>query len=845
MRKPAPSLVGSLLALFAVFLLSGCASHKAFVAGEDMMTQGRYDEAVRQYYIAATGSPDTDEYQVRLANARAKAAWQHLQTARDLSAKDDFKAAAAELRVAMGFDPTLEVAKQELRQVEDRIQAGLLLDEAEDFYRQRRYEQAKNDLQKVLGLDAENRRAKELLVKVQSAEGTIFDGQELDVASTKPITLKFKEAKIKEVFGILSRLSGINFLFDEDTKDQKITVFLEKATFSQALELLLKMNNLGKRVLNPKTVIIYSDTKDKEKQYQDQLIQTFYLSNIDAKKAVNLLRTMLQLRKIYVHEELNAIVIRDTPDVIRLAQQILEAADRASAEVVYELELVEVSHTNDLNIGPRLQSYGTTFGYVNPDSTTIDKTVTVSGLSKLQFLYTIPTATFNLEKTLTDSEILANPKIRVRNHEKAKVHVGSREPVITVTTTGTDTRSDSIQYVDVGVKLEIEPTVQLDNTVVTKVGLEVSNVTGRETTENGTSALTISTTNANTALTLKDGETTILGGLIRDDYSKTQDTFPLLDKIPLIGDLISGHQRNKSKREILLSITPHIVRSLDLPRPDVASIWSGGEDDLKAGPNFSAFAQPLEAEQNKPAPTPVPGQLAPDQSPGVTPGLMPAEPPAATPPAEVPQAPGAQAVPVPEVAPALVPATVETTQTTVPAPPTPVPAPTAEAESQPAAAAPANTAGVPTVALAPREVPAVQGPAKIFLRGPVLVKAGEEFTIEVAVDSLHNLYSAPFFLAFPPQLCRFVRAEEGPFLAGGGEPTVFTSSVDQDKGQLLIGNMWKTAGPGTSGSGVLARVTLQAKAPGKGMLSLNRVNFRDPAGGLLHVATEGLPIEVQ
>jgi len=855
MIKPATSLFRVLLVALVLLLLGGCAAKKAFVAGEDLMVQGQYDAAVEKYLAAASGDPDTDEYRVKLANARARAAWAHLQKGRELATRDELNAAVAEFRRAISYDPGLEVAGLELKQVESRIQAGLLVDEAEEFYRQRRFTPAKKNLQQALVLDPDNLRARALLDKVQSAGGTILDGQELDVASDKPITLKFKDAQIKEVFSILSKLSGINFLFDEDTKDQKVTVFLEDASFAQALELLLKMNNLGKRVLNPKTVIIYTSSKDKDKQYQDQLIQTFYLSNIDAKKAVNLLRTMLQLRKIYVHEELNALVIRDTPDVIRLAQQIIEAADRGDAEVIYELELVEISHTDNLDIGARLKSYGTSFGLVNPADTTIGDNITVSGLNKLDFLYTIPSATFNLQKTLTDSEILANPKIRVRNKEKAKVHIGSREPVITVTTTGTDTRSDNIQYVDVGVKVEVEPSVQLDNTVVTKLGLEVSNVTNRMTTDNGTLALTISTTNANTSLTLKDGETTILGGLIRDDYSKTKNTFPFIGGIPLVGDLLSGHKRDKTKREILLSITPHIVKALELPRSDVASIWSGGEDDLKAGPNFGAFAEPLEAQQNKPAPPPVPARA---------PVVI-----------ESPAAAGESVVPAPalegtQVLPAATPPGAAATPNAVPAavppaagPPSLLPPPMSSAPrataqntgpvagSQPdtlpqaAGTLAPNTGVVPEVELPPLDADPVPAEARIFLKGPGLVRVGEEFVVEVAVDALQNLYSAPFFLLFPSDLCSFVRAEEGDFLGAGGATTIFTSSVNRDKGQLIIGTKQGAAGTGSSGAGILARVVFAAQAAGRGELILDRVNFRDPAGNRLSVVSDGLPIEVR
>ena len=198
--------------------------------------------------------------------------------------------------------------------------------------------------------------------KVSGERRTVLDGFELDVTSDKPITLKFKDTEIRDVFNIVAKLSGINFLFDDDIKSQKISIFLEDATFSQALELLLRLNALDKKVLNAKTILIYPQKKESEKKYEDQIIQTFYLSNIDAKKAVNLLRTLLQLRKIYVHEELNALVVRDTPEVIRLAQQIIEAADRADSEVIFELELVEIAHSDALDVGPRLSSYSTSFG---------------------------------------------------------------------------------------------------------------------------------------------------------------------------------------------------------------------------------------------------------------------------------------------------------------------------------------------------------------------------------------------------------------------------------------------------------------------------------------------------
>jgi general secretion pathway protein D len=247
--------------------------------------------------------------------------------------------------------------------------------------------------------------------------------------------------------------------------------------------------------------------------------------------------------------------------------------------------------------GPSLSTYSVSAG-IAKDGTVVASSLEagksaanlLSSFSGTKGVFTLPTASFDFQKTLVDSEILASPKIRVKNNEKAKVHVGTREPVITVTTSG-DTTSESVQYVDVGVKLDIEPTIQLDGTIVTKVNLEVSNVVERTQTESGTLVLSISTTNAESALVLKDGERTVIGGLIRDDNTKTRKVIPGIGDIPLLGKLFTNHDRDRSKREILLSITPHIVRSLDMPGQNLTHLISGGESDPRDGGTFSSFGQ--------------------------------------------------------------------------------------------------------------------------------------------------------------------------------------------------------------------------------------------------------------
>ncbi|MDY0270346.1 secretin N-terminal domain-containing protein [Trichloromonas sp.] len=826
---------------FALFLLlltlAGCGGTRAFRAGEDLQRQGRYEEAVAKFAEAVEISPESREYRLNLLKAEARAAQERLAEGRRLAGLGQYEGALYELRQARAMDPTLTVVTQELERIEALAEAEKLFAEAEEFYRARRYGNAKVTLTRLLEISPGHPRALELQERVQKSAGTLMDGFELEFDSDTTITLTFKSAKTKEVFAILSKLSGINFLFDEEMEDRTVSLSFEKATFAQALELLLRMNGLGKKVLNSKTIIIYSNTKEKAKQYEDHIIQTFYLSHIDAKKAVNMLRTMLQLRKIYVHEERNALVIRDTPQVIKLAQQIIEAADRGDAEVVLDLELVEVTHNNELKIGPTLSTNSVSFGLskdgqnivadtLTAGSTTVssgtDSTTTglannlVSGLSNLQTFYTLPTATFDVLRKLTDSEILANPSIRVKNKEKAKVHIGSREPVITVTING-DQTSENIQYVDVGVKLDVEPLIQLDNTVVTKLNLEVSNATRLAALKSGTTPLVISTTNATTALILKDGEQTVIGGLLRDDNSKSKTTIPVLGDIPLLGHFFTGHNNNKTKREILLSITPHIVKKLDMPEPAVASIWSGGEEELRAGANFGSFAY-FRPELEEPLPSVAPAAAVTEVPPaGIPEGFV--EAPVNEESAEVVNG-GAAALeasvggegPLPE-----------TPQALSPAP---------------------ETAAVSTATDIP-ELPRLGDRAQVSFTGPAEVAVGQEVILEATVQEITGLYSAPLFVHFDSQKLSFVRAEEGDFLKAGGQSTLFTSSVNQEKGELIVGYKQGLGGTGATGSGKLFRLVFKGRQAGSAQVGFDRINFRDPAGNRLVVLPMAQTLEVR
>lgn len=789
-------IVGWIFLLITAFGLGGCTTsmqaRSAFEKAEQFAEEENFDQAIEKYLEAVELEPGSKTYRLKLVSSRTRAAATHIGRARDLKNEGKYAEAVAEYRIATNFDRSVEIAAQEEKEILNLIGAEKLAEEGAEFWGKGKPLPARKAIEGALRLDPRNARAlaiKNLLDQEQKK--IAMDGIELDVASEEPITLSFKDANIKEVFGVLSRLSGINFIFDEDIRTKSISVLLEKASFVQAMELIMQMNGLDKKVLNSKTIIIYSQNKEKSKQYDDQIIQTFYLSHIDAKKAVNLLRTMLQLRKIYVHEERNALVIRDKPEVIKLAEQILLAADRADSEVLFDVEVLAVRDTDSLDFGPKLSEYSTTVGFnaltsENGVISTIPDSVVTQSLNSLETFYTVPSATFDFAKTLSTTELLASPKIRVKNNEKAKVHIGKRDPIVTTTNIGTsDQTTQNVQYVDSGIKLDIEPTVQLDGTVLAKIKLEVSNAERLPTAPGqsiGESPVAITTTNAETTLVLIDGVRTILGGLYEANSIDNKTTIAFLGDIPLIGSLFTNFSNNDDKREIILSITPYIIKNVEIPGADVATIWSGGEDNLKNGPNFGSFAEPLKSEIEATKPQAVPAvELLKENKVG-----------------------------------------------------------TEEIEASEQVIDETDAIGTAITGNMSEKTPAA-----IVLVGPQQVEQGAEFAIVVQVQDVEQLYSAPLFVKYDPGVLELVSVNEGTFLKQDGQSTVFSSSPNRTTGQVIVGYKQGAGGKGASGSGDLFSLNFKSMSVGVARLEVNRVNFRNLEGNRLQVVPGAVTIEVR
>jgi general secretion pathway protein D len=408
----------------------------------------------------------------------------------------------------------------------------------------------------------------------------------------KPVTLELRDANVKVVFEALSRATGINFVLDKDIKaETKASVFVKKMSIEDAIDMVLASNGLQKKVLSPTSVLVYPATQQKNKDYQDLLIRNFYFANTSAKQCADMLRTILKIRDVYVDERLNMLVLRDRPEVLALAEKMIKAQDIADPEVMLEIEVMEISRSKLQNLG-----------IIYPGSLTVlNSPLTLEALKRIKSsdIGVSPNPSIQFKTTDTDLNLLSNPRIRVKNNEKAKVLVGNKVPVITTNTTANVGTSESVSYVDVGLKLEVEPRVMLDDFVSIKVNLEVSSLGEAITLSNNSKVYNIGTRNATTMLRLKHGETQILAGLIQDSERKNADKVPGLGEIPILGRLFSRHNDEKQKTEIVLAITPKVISNVTLPEATFSEYWSGTDTVISDKPllNTMPATTPNRAQQ--------------------------------------------------------------------------------------------------------------------------------------------------------------------------------------------------------------------------------------------------------
>lgn len=571
--------------LLALLLLAGCAGRTALDDGKSLVEQGQYEAGLARLEQAVRATPRDPTVQIALATARGRAVQALLAEADGLRDERDFVAARMGYQRVLGIDPNNSRARNSLYQLEQLQQVDDMLRQGEAALRRGDIGSAQRQAQSVLALDPQHGDALQLEQRVRRLQAqNLSPYPQLRSRLDRPVTLEFRDASLKVIFEVLSQTSGLNFIFDKDVRpDLKATIFVRQVPIEDAVELLLQQSQLHHKVVNDNTIVIYPDAPQKLKDYQELVMRTFYLTSIDANSAMNLVKTMLKTRDVFVDERLNTLTMRDTPDAVRMAERLFQSQDQSDPEVVLEVEVMEVARQRILDLG--LQ-WPNTFGVVNDDGSAVGLLNQLKGIDSGRITIS-PSPQAKINAADSGINTLASPVIRVSNREQARVHIGQRVPVVSATSTPSTQGpviTESITYLDVGLKLEVQPTVHLSNEVSIKVALEVSNAVPLEPTRQGTIPVQVDTRNAQTTLRLHDGETQVLAGLMRNDHLSAGNKIPGLGDIPGIGRLFGSNKDTVGKSELVLAITPRVVRNLPYQSLADMEFATGTETSMRLRP---------------------------------------------------------------------------------------------------------------------------------------------------------------------------------------------------------------------------------------------------------------------
>jgi general secretion pathway protein D len=542
--------------MIAILAATGCSGYSAYRKAQQAEARGDWDDAVLRYSELAHQHPSDLSYRSALLRAKIRASQAHFETGKKYAAANILERALIEYQQAVALDPSNQYAATEL----EKVRADL------DAQRARR-----EKTPSLAQLKSETR-------------GLRPQPPVLEPRAKDPIDLSFpKPTPVTEIYKALGKAFGINVLFDPNLKDQQITLELKQVTAQTALEFVMRTAGHFYKVVDEHSILVAADTPQNRRTYEDLVIQTFYLSNAEVKEAITLLRSLIGAKNLAPNEQLNSITIKDTADKVKVAEQILYTIDKSRAEVVVDVELLQINTTKLRDIGLSLSENSVGFSIdVGGDDVPV-RLSDLQYLNQSNWILSLPSFLYNFVKNSSDAQVLAKPQLRISEGEKANLTIGDKVP-IPVTTFNTATAQNggivpitSFQYQDVGIKIEMEPRVHHNKEVSLKLKVEVSDVGEFVEGSQGSRQPIISTRNIDSVIRLKDGETNILAGLITTDESNSEAGIPGLSDVPVLGRLFSNHRTETRRTDVVLTMTPHIVRLPDITKEDLMPIWVGTE----------------------------------------------------------------------------------------------------------------------------------------------------------------------------------------------------------------------------------------------------------------------------
>jgi general secretion pathway protein D len=748
-------------------LAAGCPKGQSdYQQGKKAETLSDFDDAYVFYQKALKADPNNAYYKIETDQARFQAGTMHLQRGYAARKKGDLQTALAEFQRALLIDPASSAAEQEVQRTVDAI--------------------------------AENSRANDAAAQPEPEPGeqTLASmPPELKPLSNAAITLTMSN-DAKMVFDTIGKLAGITVIYDPDFAARPVKTTLNNVTLQQALDIVSLQAKAFWKPVTENIIFVIPDQPQKRRDYEEEIVKTFYLSNTvqaqDLTEIVTGLRQLLDLKRLQQVNSQNAIIVRDTPDKVALAGKMIADIDKAKPEVVIQVEVLQArtDRLRDLGILPGQTvsasispANNTTTTGSTTSSTTNNGSVTVSQLRHLtnnDISLTLPTLTANAILTDTYTKIIQNPEIRSIDGQPAKLKIGDKIPVATgsfqagvgVGSAGAGGLVNPLvntqfQYLDVGVNVDITPRVHPNHEISMKVKVEVSSQTGVAPI-GGINQPIISQRTIEHDVRLKEGEVSVLGGLFEKTDTKTLNGWPGLAKIPFFRYFFSDDRRDMEDSEVLIVLIPRIVRLPDWTKKNLQSMYSGTETSVQVKHESSI------------------------------------------------RAPGTQPV--------------------VPAQPSPT-----------------GTSGIATPAAVAAVNPQSGTPAKLrFEPQTVNLKVGQEKVVAIAVDNVTDLFSIPLLLQYNPAVVsveevEFAAGEGGHsgFLSGGTQEIAIVDHIDKEKGQAIISATRQPNTPGVTGSGTLLALKIKALTPGASNLSIVQVNAKDSQQRLIPLVTSEAAVQVQ
>jgi len=753
------------VAVLAVALLSqGCAAKWAYRQGKNEAEKGNWDLAVARLTKALQKDPKNIGYKIALEETRIQASRFHYTEARKHLAANELEQAADELEIASNYDPSNRSIADDLIVVKDRI---------------RRREEEK---ERMADFEAMKGRAQAARVPLPV----------LSPRSTAPITLRFTEVGMEKIFESLGKVAGVNILFDEGFRDKKASVNLTNVSFQEALDRISFVNRLFYKVLDQNTVIVVPDSAANRRKYEEVLVRTFYIQNADLKEVETIVKTVVgPAAKVSSNPTLGAITIVGTIDELALAERVLDSHDKARGEVMVEVEILEVNRSRLKQYGIELSNYTASITYApasdpDPSGLVSVRAHLLSAVNLADFVVRIPsTLLARFLQTDATVKILAAPRLRAAEGKKTTLRIGTEVPVPVTTFQTTAsvpgqafTPATSFQYRNVGVNLELTPKVHASGEITLEMAAEFS-LLGPTTTLAGSELPTFLTRNVNGTLRFRDGETNLVGGLLSSRENASFSGIIGLQSIPLLNK-IAGTRKEKEDTEILISITPHLVRAPKVTEQDLASLNIGTRELVKVTGARPPLFGPEETPSPAPGETPAPGVAPPA---GARPAPRPTPPP---PPASGTQIPPGPQLPLPS--------------------PTPGPSP----EAGPPPSAQAQSGPLVSAVFSPPE----SG-----------VKVNASGTSSIVIMGAKDVVRVDLVLTYDPVLVEASDVVSGSLLTVDGASVAVEKSMEPGRVRATL-----TRASGVAGSGAIATFSYRGVGVGHSALALESLTLRTTTG---------------